>query len=135
MKVRICEQCGKIRSNKTKKFCSKECSNEYQKDYPNSGTFQLGHKRTFGDKNPMWKGEQVGYTALHDWVVLRLGKPRKCMFCGVTNAKRYNWANISRNYKRELNDWIRLCTSCHMKFDGTANKIWEAILDEIEEEK
>lgn len=36
-----------------------------------------------------------------------------------TNLKhrQYHWANISRSYKRDLSDWVRLCASCHKKSD------------------
>ena len=52
-------------------------------------------KGRLGNKNPNWKG----------------GK------------KMYHWANISKSYKRNRNDWLRLCVPCHMKYDGlTKNK-------------
>lgn len=64
-----------------------------------------------------WKGDAVGLNALHTWVSKNLGKPRKCQKCGTTTAKQFDWANKSRNYKRDLSDWIRLCRSCHSKYD------------------
>jgi len=34
-------------------------------------------------------------------------------------AKRYEWAlRKGREYKRDVNDFIQLCTSCHHKYDG-----------------
>ena len=42
----------------------------------NSTSFKKGHTRTRGNKNPMWKGDEAGYTSIHDWLYLRLGKPR-----------------------------------------------------------
>jgi len=70
-----------------------------------------------GDKHPNWKGDDVSYPALHGWVRRKLGKPNECVECGVTNAKRYEWANISGKYKRDLKDWKRLCASCHRIMD------------------
>ena len=65
-----------------------------------------------------WKGDDVGYGALHEWVVRELGKPKECEECGLNDKERvYHWANISRNYKRELTDWIRLCVPCHKLYD------------------
>lgn len=57
--------------------------------------------------------------ALHKWVNFHLGTPRKCEHCGVTDllGRRYDWANVSHNYKRDLDDWIRLCKKCHRAFD------------------
>lgn len=70
-----------------------------------------------GETNHKWKGDKVGYSALHAWVYRKLGKPNICDACGDTEASRYNWASKSRLYLRELSDWIRLCSSCHSKFD------------------
>lgn len=69
------------------------------------------------EKNKNWKGDKVGYHGLHIWVAKHLGKPNKCEDCGTTKAKRFEWANISKNYRRDLTDWKRLCTKCHVKFD------------------
>jgi len=68
--------------------------------------------------NHNWKGDNVGRYALHEWVILRLGKPRLCARCGTTTAKIYDWSNNSGLYKRDLLDWERLCRKCHMKKDN-----------------
>ena len=73
-------------------------------------------------ESPNWKGDNVGKGALHDWVVRHLGKPQKCAKCGTTKSKQYDWANISRKYKRDLRDWIRLCKKCHIRFDGSKSQ-------------
>ena len=65
----------------------------------------------------MWKGDNVGYTALHQWLYKQSGKPNKCEYCGTITAKAYEWANKSRKYKRDVKDWIRLCAKCHRKYD------------------
>lgn len=70
-----------------------------------------------GEESWNWKGDNVGYTALHNWVSRILGKPRKCNHCKTINARKYEWANISHKYKRELSDWIRLCSKCHRQYD------------------
>ncbi len=81
------------------------------------------------EKHPAWVGDSVTYGALHAWVRLRLGKPQKCSDCGTFGPqKRYQWANISGKYLRELSDWIRLCISCHKKLDtgrGDMKKVWK----------
>lgn len=71
-----------------------------------------------GEDHHAWKGESVGYTALHSWVRRILGTPSKCEDCESTTEVKYEWANISKEYKRALSDWKRLCGKCHMKFDG-----------------
>jgi len=65
-----------------------------------------------------YKGDKVGNRVLHNWVARKLGKPSLCWHCGTTTAKRFEWSNISRTYKRDLNDYQRLCTRCHMDYDG-----------------
>jgi len=70
-----------------------------------------------GENHPNWKGEDVGYHALHDWVRKTLGVPRKCDYCGDKNRKMYHWANLSRCYVRSKYDWVRLCVPCHKKYD------------------
>ena len=91
----------------------------------NKTSFQKGHTRTRGKLNANWKGNDVGYGALHDWLKLRLGKPRICDNCVTTKAKKYEWANISGLYKRDITDWKRLCVSCHRILDGHAIKMWK----------
>lgn len=76
-----------------------------------------------GDLAYQWKGGRVGYGALHDWVRKELGSPKSCEHCKSPSAKKYEWANISKKYKRDLADWIRLCSSCHRKFDGHDKKM------------
>ena len=81
--------------------------------------------RMKGEENPAWKGKEVKYRALHSWVERELGKPSKCTNCGVTNlqGRQIHWANKSREYKRELSDWIRLCIKCHKVFDRVENQV------------
>lgn len=63
-------------------------------------------------------GTTSEYRAIHYWVERRLGCPRKCNNCNSTDAKKYEWANISGGYKKEMSDWERLCTSCHIFKDN-----------------
>src|SRR3990167_4441764 len=68
---------------------------------------------TTDEKHPQWKSDRVGYLALHQWIARKLGSPRMCAHCKTTTAKRYDWANVSKQYVRDLSDWIRLCRKCH----------------------
>lgn len=72
-----------------------------------------------GSANNKWKGDLVGNKALHGWVKRQLGRPMTCEFCGFTtdNVYKIHWANISHKYRRDLKDWIRLCVSCHKRYD------------------
>ena len=62
-----------------------------------------------------WKGNKVGYRALHTWINKKLGKALHCSVSLEHKSTRYHWANISGEYKRELNDWRQLCPSCNLK--------------------
>lgn len=64
-------------------------------------------------------GTPTEYRTLHYWVERQLGCPSLCANCGTTNAKRFEWANISGEYKKDVSDWERLCVSCHRLKDGT----------------
>lgn len=77
-----------------------------------------------GNKNVKWKGDKVGYLALHAWVRKELGKPNRCDFCGRSdeNPNIYEWANKSGDYLRDLNDWMRLCKKCHNRYDAERRK-------------
>ena len=77
---------------------------------------KFGHPK--GPESPSWKGDAVGYGALHAWVKKMLGAPMQCSRCGTTERKWYDWANVSGEYKRDISDWVRLCRSCHRKQDG-----------------
>lgn len=72
-----------------------------------------------GDKHYAWKGDDVGLVSLHKWVYRKLGSPMICEFCGkqCMNNHQIHWANKSGEYKRDLKDWLRLCVSCHKKYD------------------
>ncbi len=110
---RVCVTCSKVfntNGSEIKKgggnCCSRECWFEKQKK-----------EILKEDKAHAWKGDMVGIDGLHNWVQRHLGKPRLCEHCKTTEAKQFDWANKSRKYKRDLSDWIRLCRSCHAKYD------------------
>ena len=106
---------------------------------PNKGSFQKGKHyspkteflkgQNLGSQHPLWKGDKVGYAALHNWIYRQKGNaikcenkdckyPRKNAAYQILRApKRFYWANISHKYKRDLSDWIQLCGSCHKKYD------------------
>jgi len=69
------------------------------------------------EKNHLWKGEDATYVVMHRWVQNNRGKATLCEHCKQTDKKRYEWANIDHKYKRNLSDYIQLCTACHVKYD------------------
>ena len=83
------------------------------------------------EKNINWRGDAVGYFALHSWVKRRLGKPECCEHCGnigsyyiriqnneLVKVWNIQWANKSQKYLRDLSDWLGLCLKCHKKYDS-----------------
>lgn len=70
-----------------------------------------------GENNSSWKGIKAGYAAFHYRVQGIRGTPSKCSMCENEKAKRYEWANITGDYSN-VYDYIRLCKSCHSKFDN-----------------
>jgi hypothetical protein len=78
---------------------------------------KIGIKNT-GKRNNMWK-EDVGYNALHAWVRRNKKKPIKCEYC---SNKPIDLANISGEYRRDINDFVWLCRKCHMESDNRLEK-------------
>ena len=67
------------------------------------------------EKHWAWKGDDVGYSALHNWVRKNLPKPEFCEICNINPAKYL--ANTTGVYDRNLNHWDYLCGSCHIMHD------------------
>ena len=76
-----------------------------------------------GKRNKAWKGDDVGYSALHEWIRKHLGQPTKCEHCDKDNLTCHDihWANKDHTYKRQKEDWIRLCAKCHKRYDKIFN--------------
>lgn len=81
-------------------------------------------KGQHGSTARRWKGEEASYAAKHMWIVKHYGKAACCENpdCTYDNPKRYEWANISGEYRRDREDYKQLCPSCHRKMDIAARK-------------
>ena len=115
---------GKKFSEKTKKKLSQAKIGKKRAPFSQQHLINLRNAVKKGKEHYLWRGNKVKYVALHDWVRYYLGKPRRCEHCGKTNLKghKIHWANRSHKYKRDLNDWIRLCVKCHKIYDKTNPK-------------
>ena len=69
-----------------------------------------------GDKNPMWKGEDITYKRLHSWIRFNFPAPKECMNC--SRVTRLDACNITGVYNRDFINWKYLCRKCHMESDG-----------------
>ncbi len=59
------------------------------------------------------------HSALHKWVKRWKGKANCCKVCGQDEqGRKYEWANLSGEYKRDLDDYEMMCVPCHRKFDN-----------------
>jgi hypothetical protein len=63
-----------------------------------------------------WKGDKVGYGALHEYIRKYLPMPKICHIC--KNEKRLYAACVTGIYNREFHNWRYLCHKCHMWLDG-----------------
>ena len=71
-------------------------------------------------KNGIWKGDKVGYFALHTWIDRNKQKIGMCIICN--EYKRTQWANLHHiknggKYYRNLDDYFEVCCSCHRVYD------------------
>ncbi len=73
--------------------------------------------RFIGKKHHLWTENNPSYATIHIWIKTHYGKALKCEKCKCKDAKRYEWANISGKYKRDIKDYIQLCVSCHRLMD------------------
>lgn len=120
MNKKICLTCSKEfhptnaqLKNGRGKFCSFQC---YWKDKKGKPTGRANYI-AYGKNNPAWKGKDVGYVSLHKWVARKLGKANNCSFNSSHLSWRFEWANISGSYLRNINDWTQLCIKCHRDYD------------------
>lgn len=81
---------------------------------PNITSFKLGHKGFSGERSGHWKGDNVGYDGVHDWLDTYFNK-KECEFCGA--LERLQWANKDGKYRRIREDYFVLCVKCHKKYD------------------
>jgi len=115
----VCD-CGKektIRSGHLTSGNTKSCGC-LQKD---AGLHRRGISVNCGENNGMWKGDDVGNKSLHEWGRKHKPKPEFCEMCNIRPP--YDLANISGEYKRDINDFKWLCRSCHMKEDGRLERL------------
>lgn len=74
-----------------------------------------------GEKNPHWKGDAVGYSQLHFWIHKNKPRPERCEKCNIEPP--HDIANVSGEYKRDINDYQWLCRRCHILSDGRLNNL------------
>lgn len=68
-----------------------------------------------GKGHPMWRNSR-NYFTIHKWVRYHKAKIQLCECCG--EVKPHDCANISGEYKRDIDDYEWLCRRCHQTKDG-----------------
>lgn len=74
------------------------------------------------------KTRKPNYRLIHRWITRKMGKANRCEICN-RRLDKFQWANISGNYIRRVDDWKQLCLRCHKEFDaprrGKIKKIFD----------
>lgn|SRR3990167_3010704 len=63
-----------------------------------------------------FKGRMSDYWKLHRWIASKYGKAIHCEN-DPTHKGRFEWANISGEYRQDISDYKQLCKSCHTRMD------------------
>ena len=92
----------------------------FQKGYHSPTEFKKA------EEHPRWKGDDVGYASLHEWISVNWGKAKQ--FDCECGKQAIDWANITNIYDRVRENWKPMCRSCHKKFDkADTSKAREAL--------
>lgn len=75
-----------------------------------------------GPTHPSWRGNIAGKQAFHRRLYAQFGKPKHCAKCGTTEARHYDYANLSGRYE-DIDDYMPMCRSCHWKYDDKISNI------------
>jgi len=77
-----------------------------------------------GKETPRWKGVLAGKTAKHKWLNKNFGKSMICEnpYC-QDRSKIFEWClKKGKTYSHNRKDYLRLCRSCHRKYDWDDKK-------------
>lgn len=69
----------------------------------------------------MKQTDKKHYDNVHNWIKSRYGKADMCQNILCNNkSKKYHWAlKEGCSYEKNVNSFIKLCVSCHKKYDMT----------------
>lgn len=76
---------------------------------------------TTGELNVRWAGENVGYAGIHKYLADHFPKTRRCDNCQSADVPTDYALIHGRDYSRDREDYLELCRSCHMHYDGGEN--------------
>lgn len=107
-----------------KKFqkCRKLCGMHYERQRKHGDASVVLKAGTKPGKtrelSSQWKGDAAGLDAQHKRVSAVRGTPAQCEHCGTTDpGQYYHWAFNNTGDRFSIWDYIRLCVTCHRKYD------------------
>ena len=80
---------------------------------------KLGIATVTRESHGCWKGDNVGYSGIHQWLNSAFGRPVECQNSNCKGrSSTFDWAlkrDVEHGRKRE--NYLRLCRSCHRSYD------------------
>ena len=76
-----------------------------------------------------YKGDKAGKTAMHHYIAKHYGRPSICEnpLC-EGKSKSFDWCiKTGRAYSHNREDYLRMCRSCHRRYDLTPEKKLKAV--------
>jgi len=118
-----CNSCGKLIQRIHQELC-KDCwvkSIQGQVRVVHNKPHTKEAKKKISQKK---QKTQLTYEGIHNWLRRDYGVAKECRnkLCKGT-SKKYNWANITGEYKKDLSHYTQLCTSCHISYDRWGHEI------------
>lgn len=116
------ERNEKLAKTRTGMFLGNTFGRGYKHTAEAKVKMSLAKKGKTRERANKWQGNNVTKGAKHLWIKRHYGKADHCENNTLHKSKRYEWANISGKYLREVTDYRQLCTSCHRKYDNAKRK-------------
>lgn len=126
------------------KYCSKKCANKARLGIKPVYSFPTGSipwnkgltketdlrvadvaRKVSGENNGHWTGEEANYISKHNRVKKHRGKASEydCARKDNTCKGFMQWASISHNASTDINDYMPLCISHHVRYDRKKIKL------------
>jgi hypothetical protein len=82
-----------------------------------------------------WRGDDVRYGGIHQWLNAQFGKPKECQNSNcLGRSTNFDWAlKRGMRHKRKRKNYVRLCRSCHRSYDTNVEFMIDVqVLHEVE---
>ncbi len=130
--MKKCKYCRRLfppkKKNRKNEYCSRLCANRGLASKKKGATYEELYGKKKSDKlktnmtgNNYALKKNAGYKAIHLWIRKHKPRPKFCEECGKNKPQEV--ANISGEYKRDINDYKWWCSKCHRHLDGTVDNL------------